>query len=284
MINIDNFLVVYAFVFVVGACIGSFLNVCIYRIPRGESVVWPGSRCPKCGSRIRWYDNIPILSWFILGGRCRDCKERISFRYPCIEGLTAILFLSSWCFLEPVQAFIGMVFLSLLIVVSFIDLDYLMIPDRLTVGGFILGCVISIVVPDLHGYGGGEVYGMRAFLSAVSALNGAFLGSGLLLWVALISEMILKEESMGGADIKLMGCIGAFCGWKGVVFALCGGAFCGSLILLPLMLMKKLKSRDAQSGYMVVSFGPWLSLGAILYFVFMRDSVDEYFNAVSRLF
>lgn len=280
----EDSLYIYILIFIVGACIGSFLNVCIYRIPRGESVVWPGSRCPECGSRIRWYDNVPIMSWFILGGRCRDCKGWISFRYPLIEAGTGILFLFSWYLLGPVEGVVGMVFVSLLIVVSFIDLDYLMIPDRLTVGGFILGCVISIVVPEIHGYGGGEGYGVRAFLSVVSALKGAFLGSGLLLWVALIAEMMLKEESMGGADIKLMGCIGAFCGWKGVVFALCGGAFCGSLVLLPLMLMKRLKSRDEKSSRMVVPFGPWLSVGGILYFVFVREWVDEYFNALGRLF
>ncbi len=275
-----SFIIVNVFVFVVGACIGSFLNVCIYRVPNGESILWPGSKCLMCGSKIRWYDNIPIFGWFMLGGRCRDCKACFSFRYPLIELGTAVLFVSSWYFLEPVQAIIGMLFIGLLIVASFIDLDHLIIPDCFTVGGFVLGCIIAMMVPALHGYVGPEPYVMRGFGSLISALNGAFLGSGLLLWVALIADMVLKEESMGVADIKLMGCIGAFCGWKGAVFALCGGAFLGSLILVPLMLMKKLKSRNAESSHMVVPFGPWLSLGAIIYFVFARDLVDAYFKIV----
>lgn len=237
-----------------------------------------------CGSRIRWYDNIPIFSWFILRGRCRDCGVRFSFRYPLIEVGTAVLFVASWYFLEPVQAVIGMLFIGLLVIASFIDLDHLIIPDCFTVGGFVLGCIISMMVPGLHGYVGSEPYMLRGFGSLISALNGAFLGSGVLLWVALIADMVLREESMGAADIKLMGCIGAFCGWKGAVFALCGGAFLGSLILVPLMLMKRLKSRDAESSHMVVPFGPWLSLGAIIYFVFARGRVDDYFQMVSVFF
>lgn len=280
----DNFIVTSIFVFVIGACIGSFLNVCIYRIPKAKSIIWPASQCIECGSTIRWYDNIPIFSWFILRGKCRDCKACFSFRYPLIEGGTAFLFVSSWYLLEPVQAIIGMVFISLLVIASFIDLDYLIIPDRFTIGGFILGCIISMLVPSLHGYAGLDHFVVRGFLSLVSALNGAFLGSGLLLWVALIADKVLKEETMGGADIKLMGCIGAFCGWKGAVFALCGGAFLGSLVLVPLMLMKKLKNRDTESSHMVIPFGPWLSLGAITYFVFMRGPVDAYFKMVGRIF
>ncbi len=280
----DNFVIVYIFVFVIGACIGSFLNVCIYRIPNGKSIVWPGSECPACASKIRWYDNIPIFSWFILGGQCWDCNVHFNFRYPLIEGGTAILFVASWYFLEPVQAIIGMLFIGLLIVASFIDLDHLIIPDCFTVGGFILGCIISVMVPGLHGYVGSEPYVVRGLGSLISALNGAFLGSGLLLWVAWIADMVLMEESVGGADIKLMGCIGAFCGWKGAVFALCGGALLGSLILVPLILMKRLKSRDARSAYMVVPFGPWLSLGAITYFVFTRGLVEAYFKMIGAIF
>lgn len=273
-------LLIYVLVFVVGACVGSFLNVCIYRIPRGESVIFPASRCPKCGSAIRWYDNVPVLSWFMLGGRCRDCGGAISFRYPLVELVTGVLFLLSWHLLEPVQAVIGMIFIGLLVVASFIDLDHLIIPDRFTIGGFILGCVLSIVFPVMHGYGGGELYFFRAFLAVVSALSGAFLGSGLLLWIALIADIVVKEESMGGADIKLMGCIGAFCGWKGALFAICGGAFFATLILIPLILMKKLKTRNEESSHMVVPFGPWLSLGAVVYFVFARGFVDSYFEKV----
>lgn len=177
-----------------------------------------------------------------------------------------------------------MIFVSILIPATFIDLDHLIIPDRFTIGGFILGILISIAIPSLHGYTGLDPYPVKSFLSLVSALNGAFLGSGLLLWVALIADTILKEESMGGADIKLMGCIGAFCGWKGAIFAICGGAFFGSLILLPLILMKRLKSRNQQSAHIVVPFGPWLSLGAILYFIFLRTPVDSYFNSIRTLF
>lgn len=270
----------YLFVFIIGLCIGSFLNVCIYRIPKGESIIFPRSRCTTCKTNISWYDNIPVFSWFILVGKCRNCKVPFSFKYPFIEITTALLFLSSWHFLSPVQAIIGMVFVSILITASFIDIDYLIIPDRFTVGGFILGCLFSVLAPSLHGYIGSDTYTMKALLSIIRALNGAFLGTGLLLWIALIADVIIKDESMGGADIKLMGCIGAFCGWKGAVFSIFGGAFLGSLVLVPLMLTKRLKSRDPESSHIVIPFGPWLSVGAIVYFIFMRDTVDSYFNII----
>lgn len=284
MITMTTEIIVYGLIFIVGACIGSFLNVCIYRIPRNQSIVRPGSQCPFCKTKIQWYDNIPIFSWLILGGRCRHCKKAISYKYPLIEILTAILFSISWHFLDPKLAIIGMVFVSLLIIATFIDFDHLIIPDRITMGGFILGCVISIIVPELHGLTQHEPYVIKSFFSLITALKGAFLGSGLLIWIAFLSEVILKQETMGLADIKLMGCIGSFCGWQGALFSIGAGAVLAVVILIPFLLIKKWLYKEETLSHKVIPFGPWLSLGAILYFIVLRKPVDTYFNSFINLF
>lgn len=274
----------YYLIFVIGACIGSFLNVCIYRIPRGQSIIWPGSRCPMCESPIRWFDNIPILGWFMLKGKCRNCKNPISFRYPLVEFITAVLFVASWHFLPTFQAIIASIFVSILIVVTLIDLDFLMIPDRLTLGGFVFAIIASFCLPFIHGEISSSFFLVNSLRSGIAALSGAFIGSGLLIWIAFLSEAILKEESIGFGDIKLMGFIGALCGWKGAVFTIFGGAALATLFLFPLVFMRKLKSRDLESSYTVIPFGPWLALAAILYFIFLRAPIDDYFYEISSIF
>lgn len=274
----------YYLIFIIGACIGSFLNVCIYRIPRGESIIWPGSRCPLCGSSIRWFDNVPILSWFFLKGKCRDCKNPISFRYPLIEFITAILFVAAWYFLPPIQALIASIFVSILIVVTIIDLDFLMIPDRFTIGGFIFAVIISFCFPLIHGEMASNIFLVNSLQSGISAFNGAFIGSGLLIWIAFLSEAVLKEESIGFGDIKLIGFIGALCGWIGAIFTIFAGAALAAIFLFPLAILKKLKSRNSESAYTVVPFGPWLAFAAILYFIFFREYVDAYFYEISTIF
>lgn len=274
----------YCLVFIIGACIGSFLNVCIYRIPREQSIIWPGSRCPICGAPIRWFDNIPVISWFMLKGKCRDCKNAISFRYPLVEFITAFLFVASWYFLPPVQAIVAVVFASSLIVATFIDLDFLIIPDRITIGGFIFSIVLSFFLPEIHGQLASDLFLVNSIRSGIAALIGAFIGSGLLIWIAFLGETIVKQETMGIADIKLMGFIGALCGWTGAIFTIFAAAFLASLFLFPLVLIKNLKSRDPQSTFTVIPFGPWLALAAILYFICLREPVDSYFNHIFNVF
>ena len=187
-------------------------GVLIYRLPAGQSVVKPRSHC-KCGKPIAAYDNIPILSWFILRGRCRHCKERFSFRYPLVELCTALVFLALWQIHSPGPAIVWMVFAAMMIPAGMIDLDTMEIPDRFSIGGFIVGMILCVVVPAIHVVQPSGLHMLDAINAVIAGLQGAFIGSALVLWVALIAEVILKKEAMGFGDVKLMGAIGAFCGW-----------------------------------------------------------------------
>lgn len=298
-------------VFVVGACVGSFLNVCIYRIPAEQSVVSPGSHC-SCGKPISWYDNIPIFSWFILRGRARCCGSRFSIRYPAIEALTAILFLLCWRSLDPIAAFGGMIFASMMIAAAFIDIDHMIIPDRFSTGGFITGMVISLAFPSLHGFSG-DLFVADSLRSLITAIEGAFIGSALVLWTALLAELVLKKEAMGFGDVKLMGAIGAFCGWQGAVFALFGGAVIGSVGILlysPFHILRNRASvegsdsgeedssegepggpEDEEDGEESteligrhVPFGPMLAASGLIYFLLLHKTVDKYFEEASAVF
>jgi leader peptidase (prepilin peptidase)/N-methyltransferase len=220
-----------AVAFMIGACVGSFLNVVIYRVPKNESVVTPGSHC-ACGQPIKFYDNIPILSWLLLRGRARCCGRKFSFRYPAIELLTGVLFVACWLRFSPHGHFspavvaCACVFISCLIAATFIDLDHFIIPDRFTIGLGIVGVALSFAVPQLHGFHTGH-FSADSLHSGLHSLEGLLVGSGLVLWTLLLSEALLQKEAMGFGDVKFVGAIGAFCGWQGAVFAMFGGAVVG---------------------------------------------------------
>lgn len=292
---------VVAFVF--GACIGSFLNVCIYRIPAGKSIVRPGSHC-ACGAPIRWYDNIPIFSWFILRGKARCCGAHFSFRYPAVETLTGLLFLACWMTAPtPAAALCRMFFTAFMICATFIDLDTFTIPDRFSVGGMVAGVLLSAFVPSLH-FSGEEPY---LCASLIQSIEGAFIGTALVYWIMILAEIILRRPAMGEGDVKLMGAIGAFCGWQGAVFSLFGGAILGVVAILSwtlarLILGKGLNAsipesaqepqqNDAEGGSGPVDdaddvpegaipFGPSLAAGALLYLLLAHPYVDAYFRQV----
>jgi len=268
-------------VFLFGGCVGSFLNVVIVRNPRGESVLRPGSRCAACGTAILWRDNIPVLGWLLRRGQARCCGARFSFRYCAVELLTALLFLGCWLSFPPLKAACGMLFLALLIVASVIDFDHRIIPDWLTIGGAVLGLFLSLCVPELHGVG--DVFRDREstslgvvplthFHGLASSAQGLFIGSGLLLWIALVAEVFLKKEAMGFGDVKFVGMIGAFCGWEGAIFAIFGGAIIGTLAVGLIGLAKRLfgrnavPTRTAQNESSEVAFGPMLAAAAAIYF------------------
>ena len=261
-------------VFVIGVCVGSFLNVVIYRMPAGKSVVSPRSQC-KCGAFIAWYDNIPILSWFILGGKCRHCGERFSIRYPMVELATALIFLGLWQAGGWPQGIVWMVFAGMMIPAALIDLDTMEIPDTFSIGGFIAGVILSVVVPSIHGVDPSGFFVIDATHGAIAALLGAFVGSGLILWVALVAEALLKKEAMGFGDVKLMGAIGAFCGWQGSIFAFFGGSVLGCLLLLVLWPVIR-KKGDDDEGHRI-PFGPALAAGAVLYLLVAKPFVSAYF-------
>lgn len=299
-----------ALAFVFGACVGSFLNVCIYRIPAGQSVVTPGSHC-ACGAPIRWHDNIPILSWFILRGRSRCCGRRFSLRYPCVELLTALLFTACWFAFPafpPVKALCGMLLCATLIAATFIDLDHMIIPDALTLGLGVVGIALSCALPALHGRQH-DLFVIASLRSGIDGLTGLLVGSGLVLWIALLAETVLKKEAMGFGDVKFVGAIGAFVGWQGAVFTVFGGAVIGTLWFALALLWHGLFGRPAPEknpappaaapetvsnkepeipagpvGLGVqVPFGPMLAAAGLLYFLLMHRWVDAYFAGIAEL-
>lgn len=277
--------------FVFGAIVGSFLNVCIYRIPKSKSIISPGSTC-ACGRPIEWYDNIPILSWFILGGKARCCKAPYSIRYPFVELLTATLFLAAWLQHDHPKALCLMAFISLMICAAFIDLDHMEIPNRFSYGAALLGAILAIAVPSLHGISNVDplVAPIRGF---VEAIIGIFIGSGLILWIALASEAVLRKEAMGFGDVKLLGGIGAFAGWEGAIFSLFGGAVIGTIGLAIWLVLKNtipaLKRRSQAASEeddsifgTHIPFGPMLVAGSLLYLLLLEEEVDQYFELIAQ--
>jgi len=221
-------------VFLLGACIGSFLNVCIYRIPAARSVIFPGSHC-GCGAPIAWYDNIPIVTWLLRRGRARCCGRRFSVRYPLVEAGTAGLFLAAWLVLPPLVALCAWVLIGLLVVAALIDLDHTYIPDRCSIGGVLIGVTLAMAVPALHGHVDPQMpFFVLSFRSGVTAVIGVLVGSAVILWIGILAEVVLRREAMGFGDVKLLGCLGAFLGWEGALFSIFGGAVVGSVLVLTL--------------------------------------------------
>ena len=285
--------------FLVGACIGSFLNVVIYRVPKEESIVTPGSHC-GCGQPIKWHDNIPILSWLLLRGRARCCGRAFSFRYPFVELLTALLFVA--CAMkfqsQPAVAVCGWVFLSCLVAATFIDLDHFIIPDVFTLGLGVVGVLLSIAIPALHVSASGFFLG-DSLRAGTASLLGLLVGSGLVLWIALLAEAVLKKEAMGFGDVKFVGAIGAFCGWQGAAFAVFGGALVGSVWFAVAWTWQKITGKSspvappsetpegeptALAFGAQVPFGPMLAIAAALYFLCFRSWVSDWFAEVAVLF
>ncbi len=283
--------------FLVGACVGSFLKVVIYRVPKEESIVTPGSHC-GCGQPIAWRDNIPILSWLFLRGKARCCGRAFSFRYPFVELLTAAVFVVCWLTFPPLVTLCGWIFLSCLIAATFIDLDHMIIPDVFTIGLGVLGVLLSACIPALHGQNGGLFF-VDSLRAMVISLQGLLIGSGLVLWIALLAETLLKKEAMGFGDVKFVGAIGAFCGWQGAVFSVFGGAVVGTVWFAVAFLWQKITGKaapvappsESPEGEPValgfgahVPFGPMLAIAGALYFLFFRGWVGAWFDQVGTLF
>lgn len=236
-----------------GACIGSFANVCIHRIPREESIVHPRSRCPSCGKLIAWYDNIPLLSFFLLRGRCRHCGARISLRYPLVEVLTASLFLALWNrYGFDIRTLIYMGLTVALLIATFVDFDFMIIPDRISLGGMPVGLLASALVPALHGQS-------ETWPALQASLVGLVAGSGSLYIVAWLGRLAFKKDAMGMGDVKLLGTIGAFLGWPGVLFTVLLSSLIGSIVGVVLILSggKGWQSR--------IPYGPYLAIAAIVW-------------------
>jgi leader peptidase (prepilin peptidase)/N-methyltransferase len=253
-------------VFIFGATVGSFLNVCIVRIPRGDSIVDPPSHCPSCKTDIRFYDNIPLLSYMALLGRCRACGERISLRYVFVELLMACLAVILYYQFGFSLAFLAsFIFVAALIVISFIDLDVRIVPDVISLPGIVAGLLFSVVAR----YGINDPF--ELIPSPLSALVGALAGGGFLLALAWAYEAFTGVEGMGGGDIKLLAMIGAFLGWTSIPFTLFFASLTGSVIGLGFMIGKGVGRRFA------LPFAPFLCLGALLYLFFGNVLMELYF-------
>jgi leader peptidase (prepilin peptidase)/N-methyltransferase len=274
---------IFGIVLLFGLIVGSFLNVCIARIPLESSIISPPSHCPRCNTPIRWYDNIPLVSFAVLRGRCRTCAQRISWRYPLVELLNGLLFL--WAIFEfgfTGEAILVMALCSTLVVITFIDLDHQIIPDVITYPGMVIGLGVApffmstLAVPLSFGLGAvlppmGQ-YG-TAFLNA---FIGLVLGGAPLYLIGLLWEKLRKVEAMGGGDVKFMAMVGSFLGWKGAFLTIMLGAVSGSIVGVALILLKKHQADK------VIPFGPFLAFGTLLT-LFMGPEIIAWYLRFIRL-
>jgi leader peptidase (prepilin peptidase)/N-methyltransferase len=243
-------------VFVFGLIIGSFCNVVIYRLPQGKSIVTPSSQCRSCGNSIRPWDNIPVLSYFLLKGRCRICREPISARYPAVEFISGMLFV--WLYFKfgfSMSFAVYALMASALLVVAWIDFDHKIIPNLITLPGMAIGLGLSVwALP----------------ITPLASLLGLLIGGTLFYLIALVSK-----GGMGGGDIKLIAMIGTFLGWQGTLFTIFSGAFLGALVGTMLLLLGRKGRKDK------VPFGPFLSCGAILFLLSGDDLIYWYFSLLA---
>ena len=254
----DPSLLFALFSFILGLILGSFLNVCIYRIPLKKSIVSPSSSCPQCGTAIKFYDNIPVLSFLLLRGKCRYCDHAISWRYPLVECISGFLSLLLYIkYGAHFQYIVYLIFTLSLVVVTFIDLDHRIIPDLLSLPGLAAGIAVSFLP--------GTIFWLDSVIGAVA-------GGGILFLVAVGYERMTGREGMGGGDIKLLAMIGAWMGWKQLPMVLLISSSSGALIGCIFILISR-------KGYrMQIPFGPFLSLGAILCLFFGEGILNWYWG------
>jgi len=246
-----------ALVTVLGACVGSFLNVCIYRLPRHESLMWPGSRCTRCARALSWYENVPVVSWVLLRGRCRTCREPVSWMYPIVEVITALTFLSGYL-LYGISAIgaVRVLFACALIVLFVTDLQHKILPNVITVPGIVVGFVLSLFLPP----------GWR------DSLIGIAIGGGTLFAIAEAYYRLRGLEGLGMGDVKLLAMIGAFLGWKLVLLTLVMASLSGSIIGVALIASKRGNLKYA------LPFGTFLAIGAVVSAAWGTPIVDWYFG------
>lgn len=248
---------VLAFVIWLGLWVGSFLNVVIYRLPRGLSVVKPRSRCPTCGTMIRWYQNLPLVSFVFLRGRCASCGARISWRYPLVEAVTAAFFVVAYL-TTGLRVHLPLVWflLSACVAIFFIDVDFQIIPDKITLPGIALGLVFAALTP--------EIGWVNGFIGTVAGGGGFWL-------VAAMGDFVFKKQSLGGGDIKFAAMAGAFMGWQKLIVILLGASVLALLWLGVARLAVRGKVRSHQ-----IPFGPYLAAASVVAFFFGDELIRFY--------
>ena len=240
---------------VLGLAVGSFLNVCIYRLPRGESLVHPRSRCPHCGRSLAWFDNIPLASWLALRGRCRQCGGPIAGRYPLVELVTALVWILIAVMTPPgVLLASRLVLATALIVLFMIDLEHQILPNVITLPGIVIGFLFSLVAPP----------------GPVASIIGILLGAGILYAIATGYYMLRGEEGMGMGDVKMLAMLGAFLGWKAVLLTLVLSSFAGAIVGVLLMVVSRENLKYA------LPFGTFLALGALVAMLVGDDLIAWY--------
>ncbi len=254
------------FMALLGLVLGSFLNVCIHRLPLGKSVVWPGSECPACGARILWFQNIPVVSWLALRGRCASCASRIPFRYPLVEALGGGILLALWnAYGASAEFAIAGLFALALVVLFFTDWDHQLLPDAVTLPGLLVGMGVAPLNPFL-----GEGIWPRLF----AAGTGAVLGAGLLWSIGAVYSRIRGVEAMGLGDVKMMGMVGSFSGALGVLFTLFSASLVGAVVGLALIPLRGKSMKDA------LPFGCFLAPAALAALLVGRQAVQGYLHLV----
>ena len=250
----------YPIAFIFGTIIGSFLNVCIYRIPEGKSVIYPSSHCPECGKRIKWYDNIPVISYLILRGKCRNCGEKISIQYPLIEFLTGIL--TAGIVYRYGISSVSLYFLTLtytLIVVSMIDLKMMLVPVKPCYFAMVAGILLSPFVP---------------VISFKDSVSGASFGAGIILFIIETYYIFTGKEGMGYGDANIMAIIGAFLGWEKVLLTIFFASLIGSVVGVTIMVARGKDTKFA------LPFGPFLSAGAYITMMSGNEIIKWYLEKI----
>jgi leader peptidase (prepilin peptidase)/N-methyltransferase len=260
----------HVMVFVLGTCLGSFLNVCIWRIPRGESVVTAPSHCPKCGHQIRWYENIPLISWLALRGKCSGCKAPITSRYFFVELLTGILFYVLFFKVtfdnQPLPVLIVYFGMALLIVTtSFIDVEHRLIPDKTTYPAMLLGLIAAVIFPEIWG----TTSRVWAFVFSLAGLS---ISAAALALFAMFGKMLFKVEALGWGDVKYLAAVGACLGLKASFFTVLFGSIAGTIAGIIIMIVKKKGLKTA------IPFGPFLAAGTYVWMVYGERLMQLYFG------
>jgi leader peptidase (prepilin peptidase)/N-methyltransferase len=256
--------------FVTGACIGSFLNVCVYRIPLNRSVIHPGSHCAACGAPIPWYHNLPILSWFILRGRAACCSTKIDKRYWMVELGMAVIFLALWLRYPPLDAIIYAIMVSGMVAACLIDLDHYIIPDRFTLGGCVAGFIACSIHPSLMGQ-------TTALMGFSWSLGSAIIGAIFLLAVAWLGTILFKKEAMGMGDVKFLAAMCSFLGASSIVWILPVSSLIGSGLGLALIVWQ----RGAWGTR--IPYGPFLGLAALLWLFGGRELYEAWWTNTTHV-
>lgn len=266
-ITVINPVLFYSFVFIFGLIFGSFLNVCIYRLPREESIAFPPSHCTNCSSPIKYYQNIPVISYLLLGGKCSSCGESISPIYPAVELLTAVLVtLLFYKYGVTIETFVYVLLTLSLIVITFIDLEHFIIPNVITFPGIAIGLIYNLLITDWGLFlkvfpriDLGNIFYIIPEIPALNSVFGIIIGGGSLFLIAYVYKLIRKVEGMGMGDVKLLAMLGAFLGVKGVFFTILISSLVGSVVGIAIILLQKGNMKLA------LPYGPFISIAAVIF-------------------